>query len=134
MTDLRKDLRATFGSIMDEKFKNNPDDLGILKTPIGEFADAAADLIGALPSPPRYRSGEVQPSFWNKLTAGDIAQGRQFDSLSGHYDADTGDVVVVVAIGETQKIINIGLLPEMAEQFAHQLLAVVGHAREHAGN
>ena len=134
VTDLRGDLRDVFGSIMEEKFKQNPEDLGILKTPIGEFADAAADMIGAMPSPPRYHAGEVQPSFWNALTAAELARGAQFDSVSAHFDEKSGDVVIVLSVGETGKAWNAGLPPETAERFAHQMLAVVRHAREQAGS
>ena len=133
MSDIRTDLREKFRDIMDEKFKNNPDDIGMLKTPIGEFADAAADMIGALPSPPRYYAGDDQSRFSSMLTQDELAA-KGFDSLSARFDPETGTVVLVVTSGETGKITNIGLDPTTGEQFAHQYLAVVRHAREQSVN
>lgn len=135
MTDLRQDLRDLFRSIMDEKFKNDPDDIGMLKTPIGELADAAADMVGALPSPPRYYPDEPQPSFSDKLTQEELVSGRNFSSLSVHYDEDGGHVVIVSSLADGQYGgWGLALDPGIAELFFFQGLAVVRHAREQAGN
>lgn len=135
MTNLRDDLRDLFRSIMEKKFANDPEDLGILKTPIGEFADAAANMIGALPTPPRYYPDEPQPSFSDKLSQEELASGKTFSTLSVHHDEDSGCVVIVSSLTNGQYGgWGLALAPDIAEMFAHQTLAVVRHAREQGGN
>lgn len=132
MTDLREQLRDVFRGIVEEQFNKKPDDLQIIRTPIGKFADAAADLVGAMPSPPRYYPDDVQPSYANTLTREDIENGAEFSTVSAHYDKETGGVVLLFANGETGTMTRIGLRPEIAEQYFHQGLAVVRHARDQA--
>lgn len=132
MTDLRTDLREKFREIVDEQMRFKPENFQIVQTPIGKFADAAADMIGALPSPPRYYPDEEQPVFTNVLTREEIENGATFDTMRVCYDKETGRVVLVTSA--TEQGWGIMLAPEVAEQFFHQGLAVVRHAREQAGN
>lgn len=134
MTDLRVALREKFRDIVDEQFNKDPEDLSMVRTPIGKFADAAADMIGALPSPPRYYPEEPQPVFTSALTRDEIEDGAKFDSVSVHYSKDSERVMVVMSIGADGQTWSANLAPEIAEVFFHQGLAVVRHAREQAGN
>lgn len=134
MSDLRAQLRDKFREIVNETLTARPEDHDVLRTPVGKFADAAADMIGALPSPPRYYPDEAQPVFSNALSQAEIEDGARFDHLSVHHNKETGRVVVVMSMGATGHMWAVPLSPEIADQFFYQGLAVGQHARQQAGN
>lgn len=135
MTDVRTELRNLFRDIMSEELAKDPENIAMVRVPVSKFADAAADLIGALPAPPRYYPDEPQPSFSSMLSQEELANGRDFSSIGTHYDEDTGRVVIVSSLeGGKHGGWGLPLTADTAEMFFHQGLAVVRHAREQAGN
>lgn len=126
VSDPRSDLRKIFTDILEPKVNMLPETyMGI--SPIGEFADAAADYMGAAPKPPRYHPDEDQPVFSSPITMDDLADGNPYGSINTYASLDNG-VQIGMRVGEHAH--SMPLAVDIAEQFFLQGLAVVRHLRE----
>lgn len=125
MTDLRTDLRDRFRDILNEEDLRAPEQ-SLVSVPIGKLADAAAEMVDALPALPVFRPEETQPKFFSAHTRGELADGSRFSSVS--VDVAEG-AVAVRSEHDGVPIAAVPLRPEMAEVFALQVLAAARHVR-----
>lgn len=130
MTDVRADLRDIFAKILEPKVNTMPESyMGI--SPIGEFADAAADYMGTAPALPKYRPDEEQPVYSAPIMAEDLMDGSAHRKITVYISSEN---LVTIAMRVGEDLSGMVLAPGIAEQFFLQGLAVVRHAREQAGS
>lgn len=127
MTDLATALRDRFRTILDQKLANSPNPIPIA-VPVGELADAACELVGAMPAPAKYNPDGEIPLIFSARTQQELSEGFQFSHLSVR--AVDGNFELSLYDGETDTIHRVPLPRAEAAQFVGNAYAVVRHLDE----